>query len=101
VRLTAEWPVTEPGAIRFANYTQGPDLIHSKWWQVTVSPGYPAGAVTVPDLRDVAGWNAAWDLSVGELTTWGVGSSVSSSPGASPGDGTREVSTTQRGTIVP
>jgi hypothetical protein len=101
VRLTAEWPVSEPGAIRYASYAQGPDAMHSKWWQVTVSPSYPAGPVTVPDLRNVAGWNSHWDLSASASTSWTVGTKVSSSPDFSPQDGAREISTDQCGTVVP
>jgi hypothetical protein len=101
VRLTAEWPVTEPGSIRYAYYTQGPDAMHMKWWKVIVSPSYAGGAVTVPDLRTVAGWNGDWDLAAGAATDWAVGNSFSSTPGSSPQDGTLEVSTDQRGTIVP
>jgi hypothetical protein len=101
VRLTAEWPATKPGAIRHAHYTQGPDMMHLKWWQVTVSPSYTGGAVTVPDLRTVSGWNGRWDLVVGTTTNWGVGSSISSSPDSIPHDGALEVSIDQRGTIVP
>ena len=101
VRLTAEWPVTEPGSIRYANYTQGPDSMHMKWWQVTVSPSYAGGAVTVPDLRNVAGWNGQWDLVAGTSTDWGVGTTISSSPDWNAQDGTLEITTDQRGTIVP
>jgi hypothetical protein len=104
VRLTAEWPGTEPGSARFADYSQGPDLPNTRWWHLTVSPSYAAtevGPVTVPDLRDVAGWNSQWDLSVGVATTWTVGSQSSSSMGASPRDGTIETTTAQLGTITP
>jgi hypothetical protein len=101
VRPTAEWPATEPGAIRFASFTQGPDSSHIKWWQIIVSPSYAVGAVTLPDLRNVAGWNGAWDLSPGVATDWSVGSSISSNPEAHPEDGSHEVSTSQRGSMIP
>lgn len=74
VRLTVEWPRIEPGSIRFAGYGQGPDMSPFKWWQVTVSPSYPVGAVTAPDVRNVAGWNPNWDLAAGVLTNWTVAS---------------------------
>ncbi len=101
VRLTVEWPVSEPGSLRYAYYSQGPDMSHLKWWLVTVSPSYPAGAVTVPDLRDVAGWDTNWDLSPGRPTHWTVGSEVSSNPDFRPQDGTVKISASQDGTIVP
>jgi hypothetical protein len=103
VRLTAEWPVTQPGSLRHAQFTQGPDMMHMKWWQVTVSPGYADGAVTVPDVRSVAGWNGQWDLVAGTSTDWGVGTTVSSGPAwnGNAQDGTLEITADQRGTIVP
>lgn len=104
VRLTAEWPVTEPGSIRFANYTQGPDAINDKWWHLDISPDYASGdggTMTVPDLRNVAGWNSLWDLAVGTLTSWQVGSSQSSHAGSAPQDGTSETWTAQSGTLTP
>ena len=101
VRLTAEWPVTEPRSLRYAQFTQGPDMMHMKWWQVTVSPGYAGGAATVPDVRNVAGWNGQWDLVAGTSTDWGVGTTISSSPDWNAQDGTLEITTDQRGTIVP
>jgi hypothetical protein len=101
VRLTAEWPVPEPGSLRFCHFTQGPDMAHMKWWQVTVSPGYASGAVTVPDVRNVAGWNGHWDLVPGTSTSWAVGTTTSSSPDWNAHDGTLEITTDQRGAIVP
>ncbi len=104
VRLTAAWPVTEPGLIRFANYTQGPDALNDKWWHLDVSPNYASGdngIVTVPDLRNVAGWNSVWDLAVGTSTSWQVGTSRPSRAGSAPQDGTRETWTAQSGTFTP
>ena len=103
VRLTAAWPVTEPGLIRFADFTQGPDM-NNKWWHLDVSPNYAngdGGTMTVPDLRNVAGWNSFWDLAVGVSTSWSVGSSQSSRAGSAPQDGTSETWSAQRGTLTP
>jgi hypothetical protein len=104
VRLTAVWPVTEPGSIRFADYTQGTDAMNSKWWLIDISPSYAGGegwTMTVPDLRDVAGWNSFWDLEVGTPTSWSVGSSPPSSGATARQDGTSETWTAQRGTLTP
>ena len=104
VRLTATWPVAEPGSIRFANYTQGPDAMNNKWWHIAISPSYASGdggTMTVPDLRDVAGWNSFWDLAVGTPISWSVGSSLPSSAGAALQDGTSETWTAQNGTLTP
>ena len=104
VRLTAEWPATEPGAIRFADYTQSPDAMNDKWWHLDISPNYPSGdggTMMVPDLRNVAGWNTLWDLAVGASTSWSVGSSQSLRTGSAPQDGTSETWTAQRGTLTP
>jgi len=104
VRLTAEWPMTEPGSAHFADYAQGSDLPNMRWWHLTVSPSHATtevGPITVPDLRGMAGWNSLWDLAVGVATTWSVGSRSSTSVGASPRGGTIETSTAQQETITP
>jgi hypothetical protein len=104
VRLTAEWPATQPGWIRYADYTQGPSTIHQKWWNVTVTPSYAGGdggAATVPDLRNVDGWKSLWDLAVGTPTSWSVGSSSSTSGNPDPQDGASESWAAQSGTITP
>jgi len=104
VRLTAEWPVTQPGWIRHVDYTQGPDALHLKWWNLTVTPSYAGGnggAVTVPDLRNVDGWNSQWDLAVGTPTSWRVGSSSPASGSPARKDGASEIQADQSGTITP
>ena len=104
VRLTAEWPATQPGWIQSADYTQGPDVSHLKWWNVTVTPSYAGGnvgAVTVPDLRKVDGWKSLWDLAAGTPTSWRVGSSSSASGNPVPKDGSSETWAAQSGTITP
>ena len=104
VRLTAEWPVTQPGWIRYVDYTQGPDALQLKWWNVTVTPSYAGGtggAVTVPDLRNVDGWKSQWELAVGTPTSWRVGSSSSASGNSARNDGASETWAAQSGTITP
>ena len=76
-------------------------MMHMKWWQVTVSLGYAGGAVTVPDVRNVDGWNGQWDLVAGTSTNWAIGTTISSSLDWNAQDGTLEITTDQRGTIVP
>jgi hypothetical protein len=102
VRLTATWPFSEPGLIRFADYTQGPDAMNDKWWHLDISPNYVSGdddVITVPDLRNVAGWKSLWDLAVGTSTSWRVGTSQSAN--AAPQDGTNETWIAQLGTLTP
>ena len=104
VRLTAEWPATQPGWIRHVDYAQGPDALHLRWWNVTITPSYAGGtggAVTVPDLRNVDGWKSLWDLAAGTPTSWSVGSSSSASGNPALQDGASEISAAQSGTITP
>lgn len=104
VRLTAEWPTTEPGWIRYAYYTQGPDAMYRKLWSITVTPSYDGGnggAMTVPDLRNVDGWKSLWDLDAGTPTSWSVGSVSSASGNPALQDGASEISAAQLGTITP
>jgi hypothetical protein len=103
VRMTSGWPATTPGSVRFADYLQTVGVT-SMTYEINVSPSYTAaddGPVTVPDLRNVAGWNSQWNLVPGVATTWSVGNSSSSSPDGVPRDGTSETTTTQTGTVTP
>jgi hypothetical protein len=51
--------------------------------------------------RTGAAGERLWDLAVGTPTGWSVGSSLPSSAGAAPQDGTSETWTAQNGTLTP
>lgn len=68
-------------------------------------------AYTTPDVTSLAGWDPSWELSVGEVTDWFVGASVSTgpadfdddiTPGPDPSmEGVVTRSTTQGGQVTP
>lgn len=104
VRLTAGWPANLPEWIRYVDYAQGPDALHLRLWNLTMTPSYARGtdgSVTVPDLRQVEGWKSVWNLVAGTPIRWSVGSSSSASGNHARQDGAREISAAQSGSITP